>query len=311
MDQRRLSEMVRRQCGVISTAQLHACGLSSTGISWWVSTARLYRVRRTVYSPSPHLDEWGLRWAAVLGTDADRAVLSHWSAGRVHRLSDGACSPIHVTVPGSGRRRLPELVVHRSRNLDPQDVVVVRGLRVTSPARTVLDIAAFATDDVVRRLIREGEFHGSLGVGAIRDAVADRTGHRGLGRVRRVDPATSEAALTQTPLEDDLDPLLVALGVPGLTRQHWVAGLSGKRYRLDFAYPSVRLAVEADGRSAHERSLAFESDRTREADLGAVGWQTLRFTKIQVDRDPATVQRTTRETFHVRARDLGPARRAA
>lgn len=311
MDERRLVDVVRRQCGVISTAQLGACGLSSTGISWWVSVARLFRVRRTVYSLSPCVDEWGLWWAALLAANAERAVLSHWSAGRVHRLCDGARSPIHVTVPGSGRRRQPGLIVHRSRSLDRQDLMVVRGLRVTTPARTVLDIAAFAPDDAVERLIREGEFQGSLGAGAIRDAIAGRTGHHGLSRVRRVDPATAEAALSQTPLEDDLDPLLVALGIPGLMRQHWVTGLTGKRYRTDFAYPSVRLVIEADGRSAHERSLAFESDRAREADVGATGWQTLRFTRLQVRREPETVQRTVRETVRVRSRDLGPARSAA
>lgn len=257
------------------------------------------------------MDERGLWWAAVLGTQPDQAVLSHWSAGRIHRLCDDGRFPIHVTVPGSGRRRLPGLIVHRSRGLCPQDVVVVRGLRVTSPARTVLDVAGSADDQEGKRMIREGEVHGVLGAGAIRDAVAGRTGHRGLGRVRRVDPSTAEAALGQTPLEDDLDPLLVALGIPGLVRQHRVIGLSGTRYRPDFAYPSVRLAIEADGRSAHERSLAFETDRAREADLGAAGWQVLRFTRLQVHHGPETVQRTTRETVRVRTHDPGRGRRAA
>lgn len=105
--------------------------------------------------------------------------------------------------------------------------------------------------------------------------------------------------------------LLTALEIPGLARQHWVSALSGQRYRADFAYPSVRLVIEADGRSAHERSLAFETDRAREADLGAVGWQTLRFTRIQVLRGPGTVQHVVRETVRVRARDRGPGRRAA
>lgn len=184
MDDRRLVDVVRRQSGVISTAQLEACGLSSTGISWRVSRARLFRVRRTIYSLSPCVDEWGLRWAAVLAAGADRAVVSHWSAGQVHRMSDGPWSPSHVTIPGSGHRRLPGLVVHRSRPHGRRDVVVVRGLRVTSPERTVLDIAGLATDDVVELLIREGEVQGVLGAGAIRDAIADRTGHHGLARLR-------------------------------------------------------------------------------------------------------------------------------
>ncbi|MEV4421775.1 DUF559 domain-containing protein [Patulibacter sp. NPDC049589] len=301
MDDHRLADVVRRQCGVISTVQLNACGLSSAGIAGRVSRARLFRVRRTIYSPSPCIDEWGLRWAAILATDPERAVLSHWSAGEVHRMLASRTTPLHVTVPGAGRRGGAGLVVHRSRGLPPSDVQVVRGLRVTSPERTVLDVAARSDDDVVRRMIREGEFQGALGSGALRDALAGRTGHPGLARVRRVDPATVESALGQTPLEDELEPILVSLGLPGLVRQFWVRGTSGARYRGDFAYPEVRLLVEADGRAGHERASAFETDRAREGDLGAVGWQTLRFTRIQVRATPGTVGEVVRNTVRVRS----------
>lgn len=281
--------------------QLNACGLSSAGIAGRVSRARLFRVLHAVYSPSPCVDEWGLRWAAILATDPERAVLSHWSAGEVHRMVASRTMPLHVTVPGSGRRGAAGLVVHRSRGLPPSDVQIVRGLRVTSPERTVLDVAARSDDDVVRRMIREGEFQGVLRSGVLRDTFAGRTGHPGLARVRRVDPATVESALGQTPLEDELEPILVSLGIPGLVRQLGVRGASGARYRGDFAYPEVRLLVEADGRAGHERAAAFETDRARDGDLGAVGWQTLRFTRIQVRTAPGTVRDVVRDTVRVRS----------
>jgi len=300
MDDLRLADLVRRQCGVVSTAQLHACGLSSAGISGRVASGRLFPVLRAVYSPSPCVDDWGRRWAAVLAADPERAVLSHWSAGVVHRMLEPRDSRLHVTVPGSGRRRRRGLVIHRSRGLAEGDVRIVRGLRITSPERTALDIAAGWGDDPVRRMIREGEFQGVLQSGAIKDAIAGRTGHPGLARLRRVDPATVEAALRQTPLEDELDPLLVSLRLPDLVRQFWVPGVSGTRYRGDFAFPEVRLLIEADGRTAHERASSFETDRAREADLGAAGWQTLRFTRIQVRTTPATVCDQVRRTVRVR-----------
>ncbi|MSW50977.1 MAG: DUF559 domain-containing protein [Actinobacteria bacterium] len=307
VDDRRVAEIVARQSGVVSSRQLVACGLSRSGIARRVSSARLFRVLRSVYSPAPCVDEWGRRWAAVLAIDADRAVLSHWSAGVIHRMLQPRIGPVHVTMPGSGRGGTAGVVVHRSRSLGPDDVVVVRGLRVTTPERTVIDVAARADDDLVRRMIREGEFQGALRDGAVRDAVAGRSGHRGLARVRRTDPATVEGALRQTPLEDELDRLLIRAAVPGLVRQFQVTGASGSVYRTDFACPAIRLAIEADGRSAHRRASAFETDRTREADLGAVGWQTIRFTRIQVSTTPGTVQRLIRDTVRARANQMQPA----
>lgn len=300
MDDRHLGDIARRQAGVVTTRQLVACGLSRAGIAGRSDRGRLFPVMRSVYSLGPCVDDWGLRWAAILATDPERAVLSHWSAGEVHNMVDPRPGPVHVTVPGSGRGGVAGLVVHRSRNLRLGDVVTVRGLRVTSPERTVLDVSGRSTDEAVRRIIREGEFQGVLGTGAVRDAVAGRTGHRGLARVRRVDPATAEAGLRQTPLEDALEPLLVEIAVPGLACQHPVRGGSGAQFRADFAYPAVRLAIEADGRSAHERASAFETDRAREADLGAAGWQTLRFTRLQIHNAPSAVQRAVADTVRAR-----------
>jgi very-short-patch-repair endonuclease len=311
VDDQRLAHIARRQCGVVSTAQLMACGLSPAGIAKRVAGARLFRVRRVVYSLGPCVDEWGLRWAAILATSADRAVLSHWSAGEVHRMVEAGPPRVHVTVPGGGRRDLRGIVVHRSRALSADDVAMVRGLRVTTPERTALDIAGVADDAAVRRMIREGEFHGVLPTGAICAAIGGRTGHRGLGRLQRMDPATHEAALAQTPLEDDLEDVLRPLTIPGLCRQHHVRGSSGSWFRVDFSVPEVRLAIEADGRTAHERSSTFESDRARDADLGAVGWQTLRFTRIQVHTTPEVVRSAVERTVHLRGARGGGAGLAA
>lgn len=301
MDDRRLATILRRQRGVVSTVQLRSCGLSSAGISARRAGSRLFHVLRGVYSTSPHLDERAWLWAAVLAIDGERAVVSHWTAAWAHQMRERRPGLLHVTVPGGGRPGVAGVVVHRSRSLRPTDVVLVDGIRVTSPARTVLDLGAHESDAELLRTIREGEFRGALGVGAVRDAVVGRHGHPGVSRVRRVDPATAEAGLRQTPLEDELAPVLEDLGVPGLERQQWVTGSSGQRYRADFTYSDVRLAVEGDGRAAHERAAAFEADRARDADLGAVGWQTLRFTRIQVLQAPRRVADLVRRTHEARS----------
>lgn len=146
----------------------------------------------------------------------------------------------------------------------------------------MLDIAARSDDSVALRLIREGEFLGLLPVGAMAREVAAHPGHPGVARVRRVDPGTIEAALQQTPVEDELEALIGTLAVPVPQRQVPLRGVSGAQYRVDFGWPDIRLAAEADGRAAHERVSALESDRFRDNDLSAAGWLVLRFTRAQI-----------------------------
>jgi very-short-patch-repair endonuclease len=64
------------------------------------------------------------------------------------------------------------------------------------------------------------------------------------------------------------------------------------RYRLDFAWPPVKLAAEVDGYEAHGARSAFYRDRDRQNDLVALGWTLLRFTWTDVIRRPAHVAST-------------------
>jgi very-short-patch-repair endonuclease len=315
-DRTRTVAVAAAQGGVISAAQLRASGLSDGGIAHRVRARRLFRVRRGVYSLSPYVDVWGRRWAAVLQVDplgAQGAMLSHRSAGEVHGIATPRGGRIDVTIPGVGGRTVAGLRLHRARSLRPGDVVTVRGLRVTSVPRTVLDLAGTENDDVVRRLIREGEFQGLLPVGAMTAAATDRGGHPGVGRVRRVDPATHEAALPQTPLEDALAALIRRLPLPSPTAQLPIITAAGTRYRADFAWPQWRLIAEADGRAAHARASRLDEDHARDADLSADGWLTMRFTRVQVFEDAQTAgDRIVRTAFSrgwVPGREIEPVRR--
>ncbi|WP_026910776.1 type IV toxin-antitoxin system AbiEi family antitoxin domain-containing protein [Patulibacter minatonensis] len=291
MDDARLARLAARQGGVFTSAQMNACGLSPSGARHRVRTSRVFRVRRAAYTLSPHHDALTDLWAVILTIDPGRGCLSHWTAAWMHRMWRATGSPIHMSVVGSGGRRLPGVVVHAPRILLPDDVVEVRGLPVTSAGRTVLDVAARAGDDTVRRLIREGEVQGLLPAGEMLRVVAAHPNHPGAGRVRRVDPGTPADALGQTTLEDELDALIRELPMPAPERQLTVRGASGAWYHLDFGWGTARLAAEADGRSVHERASALESDRFRDNDLAAVGWLTMRFTDRQLRRGRADAGR--------------------
>ena len=106
-----------------------------------------------------------LEMAAVLAC-GEGAVISHHRAGAVHGFGVGRSSPIDVTVPSRSSRKRPGLRVHRATQLQPDEIVYKGGVPVTSPARTIFDLAAELTikelhrsyeNAVVNRLVRASE----------------------------------------------------------------------------------------------------------------------------------------------------------
>ena len=83
----------------------------------------------------------GRRWAAVLAC-GDGAVISHWSAGAAWRIRPSSSERIDVSVGRTGRVRRPGIRLHCRRSLTAADVTRLDGLPITTPARTVLDLAA-------------------------------------------------------------------------------------------------------------------------------------------------------------------------
>ncbi len=85
-----------------------------------------------------------------------------------------------------------------------------------------------------------------------------------------------------------MDRLIVRERVPRPERQFW---MPGTRYRLDYAWPAARLAVEVDGYENHSGLEVFRSDRTRRNAMVLGGWTVLRFTADDVRRRPAVIAR--------------------
>jgi Protein of unknown function (DUF559) len=228
-----------------------------------------------------------------------RVALSHWSVLHLHGLIERPPSRFHVTVEGTGGRPHAAVHIHRARTLRAADVEILDGLPVTTAARTILDAGLGASVAQVQRLIREAEYRQLLEVGAIADVVRRNPFHPANRLVRVADPHTAEARLIQTPIEDRMAAIVDRLPIGRPETQFALTGRSGRPYRADFAWPDLQLIVETDGRSAHDRSSSFQSDRDRDADLAAVGWLTLRFTSLQRD-DPARAAATIVATAQTR-----------
>ncbi len=208
------------------------------------------------------------------------AVLSHTSAARVWRmpLPHGQDDRLQVTVPRSCRRWAPTLAQVHRRTLHEADVALVEGVRVTSPARTLVDLAScLPMADAVAAAdhsVREG----LLSLAALDDRVRATRGPGSLKPrclVALCDPAAESAIESLLRVELRLG----GLPLPDLQLQiPTPAGI----VRVDFGWPRARLVVEVDGFAFHSDRAAYRRDRERGNALQLLGWRVLRFTWEQV-----------------------------
>jgi very-short-patch-repair endonuclease len=82
-----------------------------------------------------------------------------------------------------------------------------------------------------------------------------------------------------------------------LPQRQYQVSIAGRRYRLDFAWPELRVGLECDGWEHHGRRSAFAPDRARLAEFAAAKWRVLPVTSHAVTREPARVERWLRDAL--------------
>jgi very-short-patch-repair endonuclease len=233
--------------------------------------------------------------AAVLALGSG-AVLSHRSAAALWRIwGEGNESVIHVTATSrSGRERRPGIQVHRPRHIAPEELSEEDGIPVTSPARTLLDLAPSLPSRSLERAIDAAErlcTHDDL------MAVMALGPRRGVRQLRAaLSRHTPGSTRTRSELEERFLALLRAHSLPSPLLNHPVI-----EYEADFLWPDQRLIVEVDGRETHGTSLAFQRDRDRDSRLASHGYLTLRFTWFDVTSRPLVVADRVRRAIRSRS----------
>ncbi len=193
---------------------------------------------------------------------------------------------MHVIVGSS--RRVPGLWIHRARRLDPDDVTVEDGIPVTTVARTLVDLTDVLGRDRLLRAIREAEFLDLLDLDALNAAVQRGHGRRGLRALKEALVHHTPGQIVRGELEHRFRELVRTAGVPAPETNVKVRA-GRRRYVIDCFWREQRVAVELDGRAAHARIMAFESDRRKDAALTAIGLRPLRFTWFRVTKEPDDV----------------------
>jgi Transcriptional regulator, AbiEi antitoxin/Protein of unknown function (DUF559)/AbiEi antitoxin C-terminal domain len=273
-----IAALAERQHGFVAHRQLLALGLSASAIARRLDAGRLHRRYRGVFAVGHRrTDIEGEWWAAVLAYAPD-GVLSHASAAAAFDIMRSRA--LHVTVTRNGRKRRPGIVFHQRRSVPTDEVTTLRGLPITTPARTLLDLAASGRDG--RRLeaaVDRAEQQRLLDFADLRELLARYPGRPGTPSLKALLAAYSGPLDTRSYLEELVLELCDAHGLP---RPLVNCVIEGKV--RDFCWPSWRLVVEADSYAWHRSPSALDDDRERDVELFLTGWRVLRFTYAQVTR---------------------------
>ena len=178
--------------------------------------------------------------------------------------------------------------IHRTPTLRADEITEHQAIRVTAPARTLLDLAATHCPAA-----RSSERSTRPRSASSTTSSPSKPSLEPTRATAEQPPCSERSTTTASPTltDSELEELMLALchdhRLAQPIPQAWVAGL-----RVDFLFVASRLVVETDGYRFHRTRRAFERDRERDAILARAGYRTLRFTHRQLTREPAMVAET-------------------
>lgn len=281
-----IARLARRQRGVVGRRQLLDAGIGSGAIKQRIRSGRLHAVHRGVYLVGHAAPmELAHEVAAVLVCGRG-AVVSHLSAAVLWRLlpRPDESHTVDVTVPGRELDSRPGIRIHFVAAFDPLDVRKLNGIPVTSPTRTLLDIAATEDAETLERAAANAQALRLTSRRSSLDQLARNPGRRGSAAFRRLIESDHPPARTRSEAERLLLRLIRAAELPP-PRVNARLG----RFEVDFLWPDQRLVVEVDGYAYHSDRASFERDRRRDATLSAAGYLVIRVTWRQVKETPEAV----------------------
>lgn len=282
-----------RQHGAVGSGQLRAAGLSTRAVTRRRRAGMLTPLRPGVAGVAGASPSWEQAVVAMLLAAGHGAVASHATAVRLWDLAvpHGRFDrhALELTTTLHEQHRLRGVRAHRTGVFLDAEHTSIRGIPVTTPERTIVDCSARLTVAEIGRMTDDGIRRRIVQLERLRTCVG------GLRAAPGRHPAKVRAVLAlrlpgydagESGLQMRFVRALVRDGCPEPVLEHPVT-VGGRRYRIDLAYPDVRLAIEVDGYEVHNTRGAFDHDRARGNDLVAAGWTLLRFTSVMSDSDAA------------------------
>jgi very-short-patch-repair endonuclease len=196
----------------------------------------------------------------------------------------------------------PRIEIHRI-SLEPQDIRTRHGLPLTSPPRTILDLAAALDAEALEHLIAEAQYRRLASEEELRDQLNRNPRRPGTRALRAALDLPGGAQRTRSPAERIFLRLLHASRLDGYDLNARIHG-----YEVDGLWRREALALEIDGYEAHRGRIGFERDRLKAATLESHGIRVMPVTLRRIRDDPhgvlAQVRRALERSRQARARSL-------
>ena len=301
----KLATVGELQHGLVTGPQSVELGLTLQQRRLRVDRGRLIRCENEVFRVGGAPVTWHQR---VLGSClASDGVASHRTAAMLFGLGLWPAGIVELTVHPNRRYRSEAAKVHRSVDDPHVDARTIEGIPVTSVRRTLLDLGAVVPLARLEKCVERAIFRGLTSPGALWayiDAVG-RQGRRGVQPLRTVLDHRGRVPATESDLETEMLQLIRRAGLPEPVRQHEVV-VASRRFRIDLAYPQLKIAIEVDGYEPHFGAQASDYDATRDGLLQLDNWLTQHFTRRHIRHE--TQASAARLGEAIAARSLGAKR---
>lgn len=266
------------QGGVATTGQLRRL-LTRRALEAKANAGEVIKVWSGVYGKGSAVDDL----VRLRGLDLRAGVpvpICLGTAARAYGFDTEDIVDLHVLNPEGGQLRCADgLVVHRR---DGAPLATVDGRPATAPAWTAVEVArglrrprALATLDAALR-------SGTCDRRRLHLAAVGQWGRRGIVHVRELIPLA--AAEAESPMESEARLMMIDGGLPHPELQFEVVDRDGRLWRLDFAWPDKKFAVEYDGFDFHADPEALRRDRQKRAALHELDWTVMSIVSDDVRR---------------------------
>jgi hypothetical protein len=280
-----MRELAEKQHGVVAWRQLVTLGLGRGQIEARVTSGKLLPLHRGVFALGHRRIDIRGRWLAAVLACGPNAVLSHGSAAQLWDIR-GSRGPIEVT-RRSGHRRPHGVRLHQTRSLPREHMTIEAAIPVTTPERTLLDLAARLDRVQMERALVAADRAKRIRWPELSRVVEEGRGRKGRNMLRRlcaeVDPSAVD---TRSNPEIDFLALCREEKIP--TPQ---TNVLVEERLVDFFWPKERLVVEIDSSHYHSDRPAHERDGKSTIALMNAGYKVLRPTDRMLEENPDPVMR--------------------
>lgn len=289
-DIRRVAE---QQHGNITRAQLEASGLTRNEIDERRDQGWLIRRHTGVYAVGHVPRTRESRWLAAVLALGDGAVLGHVAAGALWRMLAGAAITEVIVPTTAGHPRRDGIVVHRQR-LPASHVTVHHGIPVTTPTRTLLDLASVLSLGALAKAFEQAQVVLHLPPAPLAAEVIARPRQRGNAKLRRILIGAVDPADVRSVLELRFLRMCASYGIPRPQ-----VNLRIGAWTPDFLWPELGLVVETDGYDFHRTAAARRRDAMKDEFLRGIGLDVIRLTWAEVTERPAQTAARVRDATSV------------